>query len=209
MKNLESASLELCRIYHELRPSLVSGDHFCQRRLFAEAGKLGLLGLRVNDPNSIFKPGLNAAMRVAAVLAEHGSLGLGSTLFILSNTVLPIIAASGNPELVRNYVEPALKGDLVISLAVTEPSGGSDLSNSILTVATEAGSSYKITGTKTFITNAPIADSFLVLANTQPDAGVLGMTEPSGGTGRRGHVRTLDSHLTALPLSLIIAALCR
>lgn len=176
MNTLDSAALELCRIYHEMRPSLDSGDHSCQRRLFAEAGRLGLLGLRVNRPGSHFKPGLSSAMTVGAILAERGSLGLGSTLFILSNTVLPIIEASGNPELVRNYVDPALKGELIVSLAVTEPSGGSDLSNSIQTVATEVGSSFRITGTKTFITNAPIADGFLVLAKTLPDAGVLGMS---------------------------------
>jgi acyl-CoA dehydrogenase len=71
----------------------------------------------------------------------------------------------GSEEQKRRFLEPLLRGEAIAGMAITEPNAGSDVA-AIQTRAVRDGDSYVLNGTKAFITNGPIADCILVIANT-------------------------------------------
>ncbi|OGL13641.1 MAG: hypothetical protein A3K12_07390 [Candidatus Rokubacteria bacterium RIFCSPLOWO2_12_FULL_71_19] len=77
----------------------------------------------------------------------------------------------GSEELRRKYLVPALRGDLVTTFALTEPGAGSDLA-SITTRAERRGDRWVLRGTKTWVTNAPVADVLTVAAKTSGERGL-------------------------------------
>jgi len=81
------------------------------------------------------------------------------------------IMRRGTPEQMQKYGLPALKGDLIGAWALTEPGAGSDALGGMKTRAVKDGDSYVLNGSKTFITNAPCADAFLVYAKYKLDDG--------------------------------------
>lgn len=80
----------------------------------------------------------------------------------------PALARFGSPELRAKYLTPAITGDMVASIAVSEPHAGSDVA-AIKTTAVKDGDDYIINGTKMWITNSTQADFFCLLANTSDD----------------------------------------
>lgn len=86
------------------------------------------------------------------------------------------IVVDGTEEQKRRYLPRLASGEWTGCLAVTEPEAGSDLLGGLATTAVQAGDSYVLEGTKRYITNAPIADLFTVLARTDP------ATREPGGT---------------------------
>jgi acyl-CoA dehydrogenase len=91
-----------------------------------------------------------------AFFEAGGSSGLAAGLFT-HGIALPHIAANGSAGLVDRYVRPTLAGELVGSLAITEPDGGSDVAG-IRTTAVRDGDHYVVNGAKTFITSGVRAD---------------------------------------------------
>jgi acyl-CoA dehydrogenase len=91
-----------------------------------------------------------------AMFEEGASSGLMAALFT-SGIALPHLAANGNADLIDRFVRPTLAGELIGSLAVTEPGGGSDVAG-IRTTARREGDEYVVDGTKTFITSGVRAD---------------------------------------------------
>ena len=81
------------------------------------------------------------------------------------------IMRRGTPEQIQDYAIPALKGELIGGWALTEPGAGSDAIGGMKTRAIKDGDHYVLNGSKTFITNAPIGDAFLVYAKYQLDSG--------------------------------------
>jgi len=81
------------------------------------------------------------------------------------------IMRRGTPEQIQDYAIPALKGELIGGWALTEPGAGSDAIGGMKTRAVKDGDHYVLNGSKTFITNAPIGDAFLVYAKYQLDSG--------------------------------------
>jgi hypothetical protein len=77
------------------------------------------------------------------------------------------VAGKGTPEQVERFALPVLRSDRVGSWALTEPGAGSDALSGLRTTARRDGDHYVLNGSKTFITNAPYADVFLVYARTQ------------------------------------------
>jgi acyl-CoA dehydrogenase len=104
---------------------------------------------------------------------EGASSGLMAALFT-SGIALPHLAASGDADLVDRFVRPTLAGELIGSLAVTEPGGGSDVA-SIRTTARRDGDHYVVDGTKTFITSGARAD-FVTTAVRTGGAGHAGIS---------------------------------
>jgi len=97
------------------------------RSLHLAAAKAGLLGL--GFPEEAGGQGgdlLDSTAMQEAFFAAGGSSGLAAALFT-HGIALPHIIANGSPDLVDRYVRPTLAGDLIGSLAVTEPNGGSDV----------------------------------------------------------------------------------
>src|SRR3954471_15315175 len=123
-------------------------------KTFSEAGLLG-----VSFPEAVGGGGGNAID--SAILAEEmmhggGSGGVIASLFT-HGIALPHITGHGTPELIDRYVRPTLAGDLIGSLAVTEPGGGSDVAG-LRTTAVREGDHYVVNGAKTFITSGVRAD---------------------------------------------------
>jgi len=88
--------------------------------------------------------------------------------------ITPILLAD-NEEMISAWVEPAVRGAAMGAFAMSEPGAGSDV-GAIGTTAVRDGDEYVINGSKTFISNAGIADFYIVFASTNPDAGTRGLT---------------------------------
>ena len=76
----------------------------------------------------------------------------------------------GSEALRRAYLVPALRGEKVATFALTEPNAGSDIGN-LATTAERVEGGWRLTGTKTWVTNAPVADMLTVCAKTSPERG--------------------------------------
>jgi acyl-CoA dehydrogenase len=101
------------------------------------------------------------------MLYAGASSGLLSALFT-HGIALPHIVASGNADLIDRYAKPTLAGELIGSLAVTEPDAGSDVAG-IRTRAVRDGDSYIVNGAKTYITSATRADFVTTVVRTGDD----------------------------------------
>jgi len=87
---------------------------------------------------------------------------------------MPLILA-GNESLRHGWLPAAASGQAIAAFAMTEPEAGSDVA-AIETTAVRDGDEYVLTGTKTFISNAGIADFYVVFASTEPEAGRAGLS---------------------------------
>ncbi|GAC1609969.1 MAG: acyl-CoA dehydrogenase family protein [Mycobacteriales bacterium] len=131
-------------------------------KTFAAAGLLGL-----SFPEAVGGGGGDAID--SAILAEemmHGGAtgGIIASLFT-HGIALPHLVGHGTPALVDRYVRPTLAGDLIGSLAVTEPGGGSDVAG-LRTTARRVGDHYVVDGAKTFITSGVRADFITTAVRT-------------------------------------------
>jgi acyl-CoA dehydrogenase len=78
------------------------------------------------------------------------------------------VTLAGSEEQKRHYLPSIARGDLITAFALTEPEAGSDVS-SLRTTAIRHGSEFSVTGTKRFVSNAGIADTYIVFASTNPE----------------------------------------
>ncbi|NUT97440.1 MAG: acyl-CoA dehydrogenase, partial [Saccharothrix sp.] len=126
------------------------------RALHRKAAKIGLLG--IGFPDSVGGAGdlLDTVVVTEELIQAGGSSGLIAAL-LTHGIALPHIVDAGNPDLVDRFVRPTLEGELIGALAVTEPSGGSDVA-ALRTRAVKDGDHYVVNGSKTFITSGDRAD---------------------------------------------------
>jgi len=143
---------------------------------FPEFARLGLLGLHV--PAALGGGGrdLGFGAIVAEELGRVGATDPCTSLLPISTIVAPMLARGGSGSTARALLESIIAGETVASIAITEPSGGSDLAGAVKTIARRQRDGWVLNGEKMFITNAPIADVLLVMAATEPRHGLLGMT---------------------------------
>jgi acyl-CoA dehydrogenase len=137
------------------------------RSLHAAAAKQGILG--VGFPEEVGGQGgdvIDSTDLQEGMFAEGASSGLMAGLFS-HGIALPHIVASGSPDLVDRFVRPTLAGELIGSLAVTEPGGGSDVAG-LRTTAVRDGDFYVVNGAKTFITSGVRADFVTTAVRTGP-----------------------------------------
>ena len=138
---------------------------FPAHELFKKAGRLGLLG--VNKPEAFGGMGLDYSYQLV-VTEELGTCHGGAipmALGVQTDMATPALARWGSDELRREFLAPAIAGEVVAAIAVSEASGGSDVA-AIKTTATKDGSDYIINGSKMWITNAAQADWLCLLVNT-------------------------------------------
>ena len=144
--------------------------------IFGKMGDLGMLGLEY-DPEY---GGGGADHLFTVVLAEefgladHGSIGMA--LGVQTDMATPSLHRFGTEELKRTYLEPAIRGEMVAAVAVTEPDAGSDVA-SIRTSAVRDGDEWVINGSKMYITNSLQADWLCLLARTSAEGGYAGMSQ--------------------------------
>ncbi len=162
----------------ELRPRAREFDanNRIDKSLFKTMGDLGMLGLR-------YEPGYGGAgldWSFTAVMYEElgRSDNAGATLAVSVHTDMatPSLAEFGSDELKHEYLVPAIAGETVGAIAVTEPDAGSDVAG-IKTRAIRDGDDWVINGSKIYITNAANADWLCLLAVTDPDARYGGFSQ--------------------------------
>jgi len=142
-----------------------ANDQFPSHEVFKKMGDLGLLGLRYSEEFG----GAGLDMSYSLVLAEELGLincgGVPMAIGVQTDMCTPALAQFGSDELRRQFLAPAIAGDMVGCLGVSEPGGGSDVA-AVKTTAKSDGDDYIINGTKMWITNGLKADWCCLLANT-------------------------------------------
>ncbi|QRX82654.1 acyl-CoA dehydrogenase [Glaciimonas sp. PAMC28666] len=155
------------------------------RAIFNEMGELGLLGPTI--PEAYGGVGLNyVSYGLIAREIERVDSGYRSMMSVQSSLVMVPINEFGSEEQKRKYLPKLATGELVGCFGLTEPNHGSD-PGSMITRAREADGGFLLSGSKTWISNAPIADVFVVWAKTDDDVirgfilekGWKGLTTPA------------------------------
>ncbi len=138
--------------------------------LFKKMGKLGFLGIRY-DPQ-YGGQGMDYWAETAFVeeLANIDCGGVPMAITVQTHMATPAIAEFGSPFLKEKYLKPAIAGDMVAAIAVTEPGAGSDVA-AVATTAKRHGDHYILNGSKTYITNGTQADFLTLLARTSDEPG--------------------------------------
>ena len=141
--------------------------------LFKRAGNLGYFGLRY--PSKYGGTDTNTVM--FCILCEElarGWLSLAMITAMQSLMGTNFVYKFGTEDHKKRLLVPAIKGEKIAAFALTEPGAGTDL-ESIQTTARKEKDHYVLNGTKTWITNAPVADFFTVLAYTDKSKGLKGV----------------------------------
>lgn len=141
--------------------------------VFKRAGELGILG--AHYPERCGGSGGDYWFSVAKgeELPRCRMAGVSMGLLVQSDMATPVIADIGTQEQIDEFLKPALAGEKIASLGVSEPAAGSDVAG-IRTVARKDGDDWVISGQKTFITNGTRADFVTLLAKTSPERGAHG-----------------------------------
>ncbi|RXK51475.1 acyl-CoA dehydrogenase family protein [Halorientalis pallida] len=152
----------------------IEDEHRFPAEVFDELADLDVMGVPVAEEYG----GLGGDYLMYALVAEElgrvsGSIGLS----FVAHTSLGAkpIEAFGSEEQKERWLRPLAEGDGLGAWALTEPGSGSDASN-MQTTAQREGDGYVLDGTKQFITNASVAESILVKAVTDPEAGYDGIS---------------------------------
>jgi citronellyl-CoA dehydrogenase len=140
-------------------------DIFPAHELFKKLGNLGFLGL--NKPMEFGGQGLDYsyALMMAEELGAITCGGVPMAIGVQTDMATPALARFGSDEVRREFLIPAIAGDAVACIGVSEPGAGSDVA-SIKTNARSDGGDYVINGGKMWITNGTQADWICLLANT-------------------------------------------
>jgi citronellyl-CoA dehydrogenase len=162
----------------EIRPNIEEWEEariFPAHTLFKKMGDLGLLGLTY--PEAYGGGGVDYWYN-AVMLEEIGRAGCGSVpmaVAVQTDMATPALAEHGSEELKRQFLAPAIAGDMVAAIAISEPDAGSDVA-AIRTYARSDGDDYLINGSKMWITNGTQADYLTLLARTSDEHGYRGMS---------------------------------
>lgn len=142
-----------------------AAEIFPAHEVFKKLGKLGLLGL--TKPEEYGGAGLDYSYGVAMAeaLGHIDCGGVPMAIGVQTDMCTPALARFGSDELKREFLAPAIAGDAVGCIGVSEPGAGSDVA-SIKSHARKDGGDYVITGQKMWITNSLQADWMCMLVNT-------------------------------------------
>ncbi|MFZ2653203.1 MAG: acyl-CoA dehydrogenase family protein [Burkholderiaceae bacterium] len=160
-------------IAQEINPQVdawEAAEIFPAHEVFAGLGKLGLLGL--TKPTEFGGMGLDYSYSVvmAQALGDIACGGVPMAIGVQTDMATPALARFGSDALRREFLAPAIAGEHVACIGVSEPGAGSDVA-AIKTTARKDGGDYVINGAKMWITNSLQADWMCLLANTSEGAG--------------------------------------
>jgi citronellyl-CoA dehydrogenase len=132
------------------------------REVFQRMGQLGYLGMHYPEELG----GAGGDQWFAAIACEElpraRSAGMGMSIMVQTDMATPVIQAIGTREQKQEFLAPAIRGEKIAALGISEPGAGSDVA-SLSTTARRVGDEYIVNGAKTFITNGTRAD-FITLA---------------------------------------------
>jgi citronellyl-CoA dehydrogenase len=142
-----------------------AAELFPAHEVFKKLGNLGLLGL--TKPEAYGGAGLDYsyALAMAEALGHIDCGAIPMAIGVQTDMATPALARFGSDELRREFLAPAIAGDMVGCIGVSEPGAGSDVA-SIKSHARKDGDDYVITGQKMWITNSLQADWMCMLVNT-------------------------------------------
>jgi citronellyl-CoA dehydrogenase len=142
-----------------------AAEIFPAHQLFKKMGNLGFLG--ITKPEAYGGLGLDFSYAVAAAeaMGYARAQGVAMGVGVQANMATPALAAFGSDELRHEFLAPAIAGDMVASIGVSEQGAGSDVA-SLKTRARRDGDDYVISGSKMWITNGTQADWICLLCNT-------------------------------------------
>jgi alkylation response protein AidB-like acyl-CoA dehydrogenase len=143
--------------------------------VFQRMGELGFLGLDKPEQYGGQGGDYYTSLVLAEEIVHARSGGMAMGLAVHTDMAMPPILAFGTEEQKQEWVVPAIKGEKILCLGITEPDAGSDVAG-IKTRAVRDGEEYVINGSKTFITNGHRADVIVLVTKTDPDAGYDGFT---------------------------------
>src|SRR4051794_30067566 len=143
--------------------------------VFPRMGELGFLGLSYPEEYGGQGGDYYANLVLAEEIVHSESGGLAMGIAVHTDMATPPIHVFGSEEQKQAYLVPAIKGEKISCLGITEPDAGSDVSG-IKTRAVRDGDEYVINGSKTYITNGHRADFIVLVTKTDPDAGYDGFT---------------------------------
>ncbi len=174
----------------KLRPQYQEGDKTgrLDRRLIREMGALGLIGVELPEAYG----GLGADGVTAGVVIDEIAYGDFSMSYVqlISGLLGKILAEHGKPDIAREWVPRITRGETIIGLGLTEPRGGSDAANLIVS-ARRSGDGYVLNGEKTSMSFSLDADVALVFARTgPPDSGARGVSGFFVDLNQKGVTRT-------------------
>jgi citronellyl-CoA dehydrogenase len=166
-------------VEHEINPHADEWERagiFPARELFPKLGALGIFGLEYDPAFG----GQGADHSFTLVYGEEmgrcNTGGVAMAISVQTDMATPALARFGSDELKERYLRPAIAGEMIAAIAVTEPDAGSDVAN-LRTRATRDGDEWVIDGTKLYITNGTQADWLCLLARTSDEGGSRGMSQ--------------------------------
>jgi alkylation response protein AidB-like acyl-CoA dehydrogenase len=143
--------------------------------VFRRMGELGFLGLDKPEQYGGQGGDYYSALVLAEEMVHARCGGLGMGIAVHTDMAMPPILAFGTEEQKQEWVVPAIKGEKILCLGITEPDAGSDVS-AIKTRAVKDGDEWVINGSKTYITNGHRADAIVLVTKNDADAGYEGFT---------------------------------
>lgn len=179
----------------ELPPTAAGGSGRVDRALVRRLGELGLLDRLFAGSGTA--PGVSATelCRLREAIACE-STSAETALALQGLGAYPILQ-SGRRQVVDRWLPPVARGEAVAAFALTEPDAGSDAAALALRAEPDGGG-YRLSGVKTWISNAPDADVYTLFARTTPDAGARGVTAfavAGDAAGLKGEaLRMLSAH---------------
>ena len=141
--------------------------------VFKRAGELGIFGAHFPEEQGGSGGDYWFSVAKSEELPRCNMAGVTMGLLVQSDMATPVIGDLGTKEQIEEFLAPALRGEKIASLGVSEPAAGSDVAG-ILTVARKDGDDYLLSGQKTFITNGTRASFITLLAKTNPEHGAHG-----------------------------------
>ncbi len=150
-------------------------DEQIPRSMWKRLGELGFLG--INCAEELGGTGADFFYSVAFMeeLPRSNSGGFAAAVTVHQFMAMEYLRKYGGKELKYRLLKPAIAGEKIGALAITEPNTGSDVA-AIKTRAVRDGDQYILNGSKTFITNGHYSDFIVVAAKTDPDAGAAGIS---------------------------------
>jgi citronellyl-CoA dehydrogenase len=142
-----------------------AAEIFPAHEVFKKMGKLGLLGVKYDTAYGGMGLDFSYSMVVAEELGAIPCGGVPMAIGVQTDMCTPALHRFGSDELKKEYLAPAIAGDMVGCIGVSEAGGGSDVA-ALKTSARTEGDDYVINGSKMWITNATQADWCCLLANT-------------------------------------------
>jgi alkylation response protein AidB-like acyl-CoA dehydrogenase len=146
-------------------------------RVFKRMGDLGFLGVRFPPEYGGQGGDWGHAIVVAEEMARCGSGGVGMAIAVQSEMATPPILKFGTEEQKQRYLAPAIRGEKIACLGISEPNAGSDVASIETTARRDAGGDgWVINGRKIFITNGVRADYCLLVTRNDREAAYEGFT---------------------------------